>query len=88
MFKIMLWYSLIGGILLISSRLLGSTLYYLSGYLYLLSYILIIALVFVSGKRINLNLNGFDYLKLISGTIVGMTLIYILFVLIKNKFFI
>lgn len=84
----MLWYSLIGGILLISSRLLGSTLYYLSGYLYLLSYILIIALVFVSGKRINLNLNGFDYLKLISGTIVGMTLIYILFVLIKNKFFI
>lgn len=88
MWKIIFWYSIIGGVLLILSRLFGSSLYYLSGYLYILSYIVIVPFIVITGKRMSINLNGFDYLKIIFGVFVGMTLIYVIFILLKNKFFI
>jgi hypothetical protein len=54
MWKLILWYSLLGGVLLILSRIFGNTLYYLSGYLYILAYAVTISLLIITGKRMSI----------------------------------
>jgi len=82
MWKLIFYYSLIGGILLIFSRSMDTVLYYLTGYLFLLSYILVIALTIISAKKKNISMGALNYAILIVGTICGMTLLYSLLVFI------
>ena len=81
-YYIVLWYSLLGGLFLILSRSFGDALHYLSGYLYILSYVIVLILIIFTGKRINLGFS--DNFKVIALTFVAMTVLYILFVLLKN----
>jgi hypothetical protein len=80
--KSLIIYSFIGGILLLLSRLSGKYLYYLSGYLYLLSYISLIIISLVIAKK--KGVRGWSAFKLGISVFTGMTLIYIVFVFLIN----
>jgi amino acid transporter len=76
MWKLILAFSLLGGLLLILSRSFGSSLHYLSGYLYIVSYALTTILIILTGKKMEFSFS--DNLKIVLMTFVGMTLLYIL----------
>ena len=82
MWKLVVAFSFLGGLLLILSRSFGSSLHYLSGYLYIISYALIALLTILAGKKMEFNFS--DNLKTVLITFVGMTLLYILYVFIKH----
>lgn len=86
MWKLILWYSLLGGLLLILSRIFGVRLYYMGGYLFLITYVVTVVLVIITGKRMNIDFMFSDYFKLVMGVFLGMTLLYFLFILIRNNF--
>lgn len=80
--SLIFYFSLIGGLFLILSRYLGDSLYYLSGYLFLFSYLIVIIFsILIANKK---GINGLDCFKMCLGIFVGMTLIYIVFVLMNN----
>jgi hypothetical protein len=83
MWKLVLAFSFLGGLLLVLSRSFGSSLHYLSGYLYIISYALITLLIILAGKKMEFSFS--DNLKTVLTTFVGMTLLYILYVFIKNN---
>ena len=83
MWKLILVFSFLGGLLLILSRSFGSSLHYLSGYLYIVSYALITLLIILAGKKMEFSFS--DNLKTVLSTFVGMTLLYILYIVIKNN---
>lgn len=66
--------SLIGGLLLLLSRFMGVYLSYLSGYLYILSYILILLAVLIIEKQKSSSF--LERIKIISISFFGMTLLY------------
>lgn len=81
--RLILSFSLLGGLLLFISRSLGSALHYLSGYLYVVSYALITLLIMFVGKKMGLSFS--DNLKTLLITFVVMSLLYVLNVLVKNN---
>jgi hypothetical protein len=83
--KLIIYYSLLGGGFLMFSRCMSTMLFYLTGYLIFLSYIIIISLLIVSVKKKHDGLVFIDYLKLTLCVLFGMTLMYSLLVLIFIK---
>ena len=78
-YRLLFIFSLIGGLILIFSRLMGKYLYYLSGYLIVFSYLCIIIITLVIAKQ--KGIKGLARFKFTSSVVIGMTLLYILFVL-------
>lgn len=78
--KTLIFYSLIGSILLVFSRFMGKYLFYLSGYLYIISYLIVISIALILSNKIGLN--GWGKFKLGVSIFIGMTLLYIFFVFI------
>ncbi len=78
MWKYICVFSFLGASLLIVSRYSGSTLFYLGGYLFLLSYLIVTIGVITSGKK-----NGWSFsknFKMVLLSFINMTLIYITYV--------
>jgi len=82
--KSLIFYSLIGSILLLFSRFMGKYLFYLSGYLYIISYIIVISIALLLSNKIVIN--GWGKLKIGISIFIGMTLLYIFFVFIIKLF--
>ena len=78
--KTLIFYSLIGSVLLLFSRFMGKYLFYLSGYLYIISYLIIISIALILSNKIEVN--GWGKFKLGISIFIGMTLFYILFIYI------
>ena len=83
MWKLILLFTAIGGLFLIFSRMYGNTLHYLGGYLFLISYLSILITILITAKSHNYSLTS--TLKLIVGVFIGMTLLYIIFVMIRSN---
>jgi len=81
-YRLLFIFSLIGGLLLIFSRLMGKYLYYLSGYLTVFSYLCIIIVSLIIAKQ--RGVKGWACFSFIIAVVIGMTLLYILFVLAKK----
>lgn len=82
--KNIIFYSLIGSILLVCSRFMGKYLFYLSGYLYIISYLIIISIALILSNKIEVN--GWGKFKLGGSIFIGMTLFYIFFIFIIKLF--
>ncbi len=76
MWKLILYYSFLGAVLLLLSRSMDKVLYYLTGYLFLLSYMIVIALAIFTAKKKGIGSGLWNYTILIVGTLAGMTLLY------------
>ena len=75
--KLILINSLIGGVLLLSSRFIDTVLYYLTGYLIVFSYLIIIILTIRGVKKRAIGTRLLDYIIITMSTLGGMTLIYV-----------
>jgi hypothetical protein len=90
MWKLILYYSLLGGVLLLLSRSMDTVLYYLTGYLFYFSYLIVAILAIITAKKKGVGSGLLNYAILIVCSLVGMTLLYALTVwlahLIETKF--
>jgi hypothetical protein len=84
MWKLILYYSLLGGALLLLSRSMDTVLYYLTGYLFYLSYLTVIILSIITAKKRGIGSGLLSYVIIIAGTLAGMTLLYFFINLISN----
>jgi|GEM_PF-4015229 len=78
MWKLVLYYSFIGGVLLLLSRFMDTVFYYLTGYLFFFSYVIIIALTIITAKKQGTTLGVLNYTISIVGILAGMTLLSLL----------
>lgn len=83
MLKLILSFSCLGGLLLVAALAFGNSLGYLSGYLFVASFVLILCLTVFTVKKMGFSLSKNVTTTLL--TLAGMTLLYVLFVVIKSN---
>ncbi len=76
--KTLILYSLLGSILLLFSRFMGKYLFFLSGYLYIFSYLIIITIALILSRKTVVN--GWGKFKLGVSVFLGMTMFYVFFI--------